>query len=146
MKRRLSSLVCLLGLLLTGLVFATLSRHQDQGPAYSLAQIQAHLARQPGRWLGRTVRVRGMVEISGCVGWEAGRVESCRDRSAYLLGRDGASLLPVAGWEPDPLLAALRRLPLAGGLVPAPQAARWGALATYRVRLLDAAPGTLGEG
>jgi hypothetical protein len=73
-------------------------------------------------------------------------------------------MLPVAGWEPDPLLAALRRLPLAGGLVPGPQVAREGVLATYRVRLvaapaaaceaspcyeaflLDAAPDAPGEG
>jgi hypothetical protein len=96
-----------------------------------------------------------MVYRAGC---------SCRDRAPALLGRDGAGMLPVAGWEPDPLLAALRRLPLAGGLVPGPQVARVGVLATYRVRLktapapvcdatpcyeallLDAAPDTPGGG
>jgi hypothetical protein len=63
----------------------------------------------------------------------------CRDQAPSLLDRDGASRLPIAGWEPDPLLAALRRLPLAGRLVPGPQAVRQGVLATYRVRL-QAAP------
>jgi hypothetical protein len=65
--------------------------------------------------------------------------------------------------DPPPAVAVLRRLPLLRGLVPAPQALRWGAVATYRVRLqaipesicdsdicfeallLDAAPGAVGE-
>jgi hypothetical protein len=70
-----------------------------------------------------------MVYSAGC---------SCRDRAPSLLDRDGAGMLPVAGWEPDPLLAALRRLPLVGGLVPGPRAVRRGVLATYRVRLQPA--------
>jgi hypothetical protein len=47
-------------------------------------------------------------------------------------------MLPIAGWEPDPLLAALRHLPLADRLVPGPQVVRWGILATYRARLMVA--------
>jgi hypothetical protein len=129
-----------LGLLLaTALAAAALDRHQEQGQAYSVRELRAGLQRAPGRWVGRTVQVRGMALSSGCVAWDAGRVESCRDRSAYLLDRDGVSLLQVAAWGPDPLLAALRRLPLAGRLVPGPQAVRWGVVATYRVRL-QAAP------
>jgi hypothetical protein len=82
---------------------------------------------------------QGMVQSSGCLSWDAGGGGVHRpDRAVYLLDRDGASVLQVAGWEPDPLLAALRRLPLAGRLVPEPQAVRWGAQATYRARLLAA--------
>src|SRR5262249_2553509 len=43
--------------------------------------------------------------------------------------------LPLAWEGPDPLLAAVRRVPLLGGLLPAPQALDWGVVATYRVRL-----------
>jgi hypothetical protein len=93
-------------------------------------EVQRGLEHHPDAWLGRTVRVRGMVYSADC---------SCRDRAPSLLGRDGAGMLPVAGWEPDPLLAAQRRLPLVGGLVPEPQVARGGVLATYRVRLVAAA-------
>jgi hypothetical protein len=47
---------------------------------------------------------------------------------------DGVTLSPLALGPPDPLLWCLRRLPLAGHLVP-PQAPRWGISATYRVRI-----------
>jgi hypothetical protein len=73
-----------------------------------------------------------------------------------------AYVLPVAWAGPDPLPAFLRRLPVLGTLVPAPQVPRWGAVATYRVQfrvraaacpsppcyealVLDAAPGAQGE-
>jgi hypothetical protein len=81
-----------------------------------------------------------MLLNSGCLAWFAGSVAPCRARAAYLLDQDGASALQAAARELDPLLAALRRLPLAGRLVPGPQVVRWGALATYRVRLVVAPP------
>jgi hypothetical protein len=82
------------------------------------------------------------VYSAGCLSWDTAEGGApCRDRSAYLLDRDGASLLPVTGWASDPLLAALRRLPLLGALLPRPQVVRWGALATYRVQLLPVAAG-----
>jgi hypothetical protein len=107
--------------------------HEQAGAVYSVQEVQLGLAHDPAAWLGRTLRVRGMVYSASC---------SCRDRAPSLFDRDGASMLHVAGWEPDPLLAALRRLPLVGGLVPGPQVARGGVLATYRVRLLAAPAAT----
>jgi hypothetical protein len=117
-------------------------RPPEQGPVYSVAAVQAGLAQDAGAWVGRTVRARGMVLFSGCLSWDAGGSAPCPDASVYLLDQDGAHLLPVVAGQSDPLLAALRRLPLAGRLVPAPQQIRWGALTTYRVRL-SAAPTTL---
>jgi hypothetical protein len=102
---------------------------------YTVAEMLAGLDRQPDAWLGRVVRVRGMALSSGCLAWDAGGSAPCRDRAAYLLGGDGASVLQVTGHAPDPLVAALRRLPLVGRLVPGPLVVRWGALATYQVRL-----------
>jgi hypothetical protein len=107
--------------------------HEQAGAVYSVQEVQMGLEHYPAAWLGRAVRVRGMVYSADC---------SCRDRSPSLLDRDGTGMLPVAGWEPDPLLAALRRLPLVGGLVAGPRALRRGALATYRVRP-QAAPAPL---
>jgi hypothetical protein len=52
------------------------------------------------------------------------------------------SALPLRIAPPSPLLAALRRLPLARWLVGSPQQIRWGALTTYRV-LLQAAPNSM---
>jgi hypothetical protein len=71
--------------------------------------------------------------------------------------------LPLVPAGPDPLLAMVRRVPLLGDLLPAPQAVRWEEVATYRVELraapnemcgaatcyeallLDAAPDAPGE-
>jgi hypothetical protein len=59
-------LVALLGLLLTGLALAARSGHRDRGPVYSVAQVEAMLARRPEDWLGRPVLVRGLArEVVG---------------------------------------------------------------------------------
>jgi hypothetical protein len=140
MNQSLRLLVAPLALVLGAGSAAVISTGQrSHVPVYTLAELRAGLVRNPAAWVGRAVRVRGMVQSSGCLAWDAGGSAPCRDRAAYLLGPDGASVLQVAGWERDPLLATLRRLPLVGRLVPGPRAARWGALATYRVRL-QAAP------
>jgi hypothetical protein len=143
MQRRLPLLGCLVGLvLLTGLVVAAGGSQAAQGPVHTVADLRERLIAQPAAWVGRTVRVRGIVLFSGCLAWDAGGGAPCPDSSVYLLDQDGAHLLPVVVGKPDPLLAAWRRLPLAGKLVPAPQQIQWGALTTYRARL-SAAPTTL---
>jgi hypothetical protein len=43
--------------------------------------------------------------------------------------------LPVMWGGPDPLLAAVRTVPLLGSLLPAPQSVRWDVPATYRITL-----------
>jgi hypothetical protein len=53
-------------------------------------------------------------------------------------GRPG---LPLAWGSADALLVFLRRLPLLGNLLPAPQRLHWGEVATYRVRV-QAIPGS----
>jgi hypothetical protein len=102
-----------------------------------------------------------MVVVSDCLPVVAGGVPQCHGQSIYLLDRDGAGLLPVSMGKPNPLLAALRRLPLLGRLMPPLHTVRWGAVGTYQVYLraapsgacaappcyqallLDAAPGSL---
>src|SRR5437588_7823977 len=56
------------------------------GPVYTVAQVQAGLARHPQAWVGRTVLVRGTT-----LGWVAAS------------GTDGVSALPCFGPCPLPL-------------------------------------------
>jgi hypothetical protein len=125
----------LAGLLLAGWLTALATHvHLEHSPVYTVAQVQTLLAREPKQWLGRTLLLHGMV---------AG--EPAYHPMPSLVDADAAvaiAPLPVArSTRPDPLRAFLRRVPLLGELVPAPQALRWGADATYRVQLRGA-PGT----
>jgi hypothetical protein len=113
-------------------------------PVYSEAAVQMNIIRSPGAWIGRTVRVRALVGNS-CATWMGGANPACISWQPALLdpsAPSAASALPLVGAPQPPLLAALRQLPLVGGLVQSPQRIRWGALTTYRVRL-SVAPTTL---
>jgi hypothetical protein len=104
---------------------------------YTVAQLRAHLHRDPAAWVGRTLWVRG--RIAGCPGILPPAAQSvCREWDRYYLTDTAAPAtepLPVERENPDPLLAALRRLPLGGRLLPAEQQIHWGMLTTYRVRV-----------
>jgi hypothetical protein len=132
----------LLGLLLlaAGLAAVALLRPLGHGPVYTVAQVRAQLDRDPAAWRGQALWVRGL--IAGCPGLLAPYVRAeCRGREGYYL-TDAAvpatEPLPLERGSPAPLLAALRRLPPLGRLLPAPQALRWGADAAYRVWLRPA--------
>jgi hypothetical protein len=137
-----SRLVALLSLLLAGLVVAAAlsAGHGDQAPVYPVAAVQAGLARDPAAWLGRAVRVRGVAVL--CVSSDSQSDPSlCSHGSTYLLDAAEANqVLPLAWAGSDPLLAVVRRVPLLGGLLPAPQVVHWAAVATYHVAL-RAVPG-----
>jgi hypothetical protein len=160
-------LPCALGLaavaLAAGIVQAT--GGGAGGAVYTVAQVQPHLHHDPAAWVGRTLRVRGIAIPAGCSTWDAQQDLPCPDRWRQgIVDPDGVTLLPLTVGPPNPLLASVRRLPLLGGLAPAPRAVHWGAVATYRVRLgalprslcgttpcyearlLDAAPEASGEG
>jgi hypothetical protein len=157
----------LLGLALaTGLAAVALRSRLDHGPVYTLVQVQDRLVLQPRAWVGRPIQVRGRATRCFML------VEHGHVRCLPLLlprlsdpDADAASApLLMARAAPDSLLVFVRRVPLLGGLLPAPQVVHWGEVATYRVELrampdescgaatcyeallLDAAPGTLGEG
>jgi hypothetical protein len=100
-----------------------------------VAQAQAALAHHPSIWLGRTVRVRGIATL--CVASDSQSDPSlCSYGSTYLLDTGGANeVLPLAWAGLDSRLALVRRVPLLGGLLPAPQSVHWQEVATYRVRL-----------
>lgn len=98
------------------------------GPIYSLSAVRAAFAHGQTEFLDRPLRVRAVVgvctiRVSECFDWQPVMVDDWRG------GADGA--LPVE-WTPI-LLTSLRRLPLLGRLLPAPQPVQWGMSAVYRV-------------
>jgi hypothetical protein len=123
-------------LLMAGLCLQVRGTATSAGPVYSLAQIQARLAEQPGRWLGRTLRLRALAQP--CPTWGSPHDPlHCATRQPVLVDPDGAALdppLPLAAGPGDPLLDVLRGLPLVGRLLPAQRLA-WERPAAYRVRL-----------
>jgi hypothetical protein len=121
---------------LGGATFLPLTGQRAAGRVYSVAQLHAQIERDPTAWVGRTVRVRGW--IPGCPGILSLAGPAACQGSPPLLADSSAPMsapLSVAMGAPDPLLAVLRRVPLLGEHVPAPQALRWEANATYRVQL-----------
>jgi hypothetical protein len=131
MRRPLLLLVAALGLRrATVLAGAALGDRQELGPVYAVRELQMSLQHAPGRWVGRTVRVRGVAWP--CRGWASG---PCSGRSPFLADVGADAGLARARQPATPLAVAVRAAPLVGGLVPAGQALRWGVLASYRVQI-----------
>jgi hypothetical protein len=89
------------------------------------------------------VRVRAQAEP--CLAWGSPLSPlRCPRLEPILVDPDGTDLadpLPLVVGSGSPLLAAVRALPLAGGLVPATPSPPWEALRTYRVRIRTLPPG-----
>jgi hypothetical protein len=130
------------GLVLTvaGLIGVLPAPKQD--PVYSVAAVRAQLARDPHVWTGRAVRVQGLTVSPDCIERES---VLCARRSPYtanIVDPVEGSFLPLTQVAATPLLAVLRRLPLARDLVPAAPTLYWGTRATYWVRLRAAPAGS----
>jgi hypothetical protein len=135
MRRRQRWPVALLGLALglllaVALLLAALGSRQEQDPVYSVEELQLGLQHDPGRWVGRTVRVRGVAWP--CHGWATG---PCLAGSPVLTDPQTAAGLALARQPADPISAVVRAVPLVGGLVLPRQTPHWGVLAPYRVRI-----------
>jgi hypothetical protein len=115
----------------SGLAAVALRGPLDQGPVYTVAQVQAQLWRQPGAWAGRTVRVRGVATEWCMPGYSRCLLPHLSDPDLEVASEP----LLLAWAAPDPLLAFVRRVPLLGDPLPAPQAVDWWEVATYRVEL-----------
>jgi hypothetical protein len=137
MMRSLHRLIGL-GALVLGAGSAAVAGTGQSGRAavYSVAVLHARLVHSPAAWAGRVVEVRGIAVGSGCATWPSPESSSCQGWPSSILVDPARPIrLPLTLGAPDPLLALLRRLPLAGQLVPPPQVVQWGAVATYRVQL-----------
>jgi hypothetical protein len=138
MKRHPGFLLALLGLVLTTSLSVAISFaiRSAEGPVYSVATVQAGLAHQPGVWLGRTVRVRGLAVPPGCVVRESMLCVKESSGFAYIVDPITGAVLPLSRGAANALLSVLRHLPLVGTLAPAAQTPHWGELTTYRAQLL----------
>jgi hypothetical protein len=124
----------------------------DQGPVHSVVALRADLTDEAKEWVGRTILVRG--EVVPCMPIPSAGNGPCATLAPSPWPQSGvdparpAALvpLPLTRAGPDPWMAHLRRLPLLGALVPAPQALRWGVAATYRVQVRPVAHSLCGSG
>ncbi|HWE60118.1 MAG TPA: hypothetical protein VHB98_00250 [Chloroflexota bacterium] len=145
--KHLLLLACLaLLILLSAQVEVAVARYsQTRTPVYSVGRIRAVLTQDPKAWIGRTVLVRGILQGPFVF---CGATRPCPPAVLGLIDGENESvapdqLLPVAAGSPVPLWAVLRRVPLAGTLLPAPQQMRFGLMTTYQLRL-RAAPALCG--
>lgn len=141
MKRYIPLLVALLALVLVALAEVTINRERlEQDRVYTVTEMRAELAHDRAAWLGRTVRVRGF--LLGCPRAVCPGHEPKVSPPLLMDLTQPAYGLAVAWTGPDPLSSFLRRLPVVGTLVPAPQVPHWETVATYRVRFHVPAAGT----
>jgi hypothetical protein len=108
---------------------------------YTPFVLRRAITRAPQAWLGRVIWVRA--EPVQDVVWACRQDVLCLRRQPSLAdvdaGRSDTSL-PLALPQETPLIAALRRAPLVGELMPTAPAIPWGIVAVYRIRL-QALPG-----
>jgi hypothetical protein len=169
--RSLLALVVPTGLVVAGGIAGMSTRSNlDRGPVYDIAVVRTHLAHAAKDWVGRPLLVRGWLVPCEAIPTEGDG--PCADlvpepRRATDAAPAAAALtdaLPLTREAANPLLARIWRIPILGDMLPAPQVLRWGAVATYRVRLravansicgttpcyeavlLDVAPAAPGEG
>lgn len=102
-------------------------------PVVTVAQVERALAQDPAGWGGRIVLVRGRAMHDFT--WQAPDSLAAQLALVDVGGAPGTPPLALAWGPPDPLLAALRRLPLVGNLAPRAQWPRWGAIGLYRIQL-----------
>jgi hypothetical protein len=132
------------------------------GPTYSVAQVMAGSAQRPLQWIGRTVRVRGVLGPVLCPSricrWpsnppaiglaqallHSGGLVELYDPAAGA-GPVTATLLLRLSYRPS-WLGELRGVPLLRPLIPPAQAVDWAAPAIYRVRLEEDWTGRCCEG
>jgi hypothetical protein len=136
MTRLVALLMIVSGLMLAIGCARAVVRMADQGPVYSVAELRAHLAHDPGAWARRTVLVRGRATACA-IRLEQGHFH-CTPRQPRLDDPDGAAMtepLPLSWAGPNPALTVMRGIPLLGSLLPGPQELDWDVVATYRVQL-----------
>jgi hypothetical protein len=137
LARLLAILLVVAGLALaTACALATV-RRAPLGPVYAVAAVHAGLVHASDRWVGRTVRVRGIAVL--CLSADIQSYpQRCGRWPMYLVNGDAGAatgVLPLALGQQDGEPALLRRVLQFAGIVPASQVVRWGAVATYQVRL-----------
>jgi hypothetical protein len=121
-------------------VLVAIPRSQAAVRAYSVAGIWAALAHHPGVWSGRVVRVQGILEGPFVF---CGETRPCPPATLGLIDTEDQimapdSYLPVTTEAEATPLRLIRRIPLLGSFVPAPQPLQFGQMAAYTLRLAAA--------
>jgi len=159
MKKFFALVALLIGVRACLIAFAASSSAGGGGPIYSLASVQAGIARAPAVWSGRALRIEGRLHAAYADEMCAPRAAYCDTSKHYLfdLAADAPAGTSIGGsvtlldagiapqapnpqltllvGAPDPLLGRLRQIPLLKSLLPQPQAMRFGKGAVYRVRV-----------
>src|SRR5690349_9334689 len=135
------SIIALVLVALVGLA----ARLQGDGAVYSAQEVQTGLQHYPRDWLGRTIRVHGVI---------VGYTTSTAGPSSYFLAQPdlgsgwsgslsdpssvaGPFVFETGATEPNTLLTWLRRVPILDRVVPGERAG--GAQdSTYQVKIVDA--------
>lgn len=129
---------------------AVATRSAPAVTVYTVAQVRARLARDPGAWIGHTVLVRGLVmrcqRVEGCSVIPPGipRVGLIDGIPIIEMPRETvlSQSLPLQ-LERDPVRDTLRRIPLLGRVVPPPRRLSLAQPAAYPVRLVVLNPCTV---
>jgi hypothetical protein len=133
--KRYPVIVLLLGLaLMSGALITIATGNQiSRGPVHAVAEVRVHLARDSHAWVGRTILAPGAVVPCQAIPSVGERLCAALAPGAVRPPREPLPL--VQGSPPPVALAWLRRVPVLGTLLPAPQVLHWWVVATYRVRL-----------
>jgi hypothetical protein len=145
--RRLAMLVGLTGLALV-ICYAWIGSLQpgETGKVYTLSELEARLARVPGSWLARPLRVWALAQPCPTAGSPHAALH-CLTFKPVLVDPDDMSLtapLPLADAPGNSFHDLLSNVPLIGSLLPL-QAVRWDRPAVYRLRLLAPPAGTCAD-
>lgn len=116
-----------------------------RGPVYSVAQMEAYLARDARSWVGRTIVVHGLVVGAPAASGSPNPVDTWSPILVDPRASTGVDALPLSRGDPDSLRALLRRLPWLGSPGPREQAIHWGEIADFRVQLRTLARATCGR-
>lgn len=141
--RRILAIVAVALVLVVITVAGVIVTRRDDGPVYSVAQVQAGLQQHPRQWFGKTIRVHGWLGGYLLRGGEPFEYRLQQDR--FDIGSGITDPESVAGpfafvlgsAQPSPLLTWLRRAPFLDRVIP-DHGADGTQDATYRVRIVDA--------
>lgn len=121
------AVVVALGLIVVGAAHA-----RPVEPIYSVGQLDAGLRSGPRLWLGRTVFIRGVLDICPA-NWSCFQPDALTDHGSSTT-RIPARLSPV-----DPIIDWFRHLPIVGRFAPRRPGTTYDEKGTYRVRIVDRA-------
>jgi hypothetical protein len=112
-----------------------IQRALDAGPVYSVDQVRVGLVNNPRAWLGRTIRVRGIVPSYYCPGPISLSCPPAPSTTLHSVARASDRSLPLFFGSAEGEASLFQSEPILRSLLPGPQHLLRGRAAVYRVRL-----------